>query len=248
MKKYYLGLVAIVVVSIMSIVVANVVTKPLVEDSKIRIAAGDISRVVDSYVGKKGKLPEDIKAVIEDCEYGCDGLKERANQLEYRVVSNDTYEVCATFSRASEGYETSSSIPSERIDFNKHSAGRNCAQATSYKFTLYTNRKTQPRSSPSPSSSPQKSQSLHNRSDSERIATGCDKDAVDMAEKVKLTEVGFNTAGQYEIGYTGSDGKTKTYLVCEKAFNGTISKTQLKTGDTYTIGINSSDGVILSIK
>jgi len=84
----------------------------------------DITRKLDIYWTREGALPSSLEELANELGVFIELLDPETGQpYEYRVVSSNTYELCATFAR-----DTAEEQGRLYRDYWSHGAGRQCFQ------------------------------------------------------------------------------------------------------------------------
>lgn len=122
MKKYYIFIAFISLLSIGVIFGHYAITKASVADQRAMDDLRQIKTAIGDSVQKKSKLP----ASINDLELEGD-TKKRVSSYGYKVLTVETFELCANFQEKKKDQYDSSSYDSGGYDLpNAHEAGYQC--------------------------------------------------------------------------------------------------------------------------
>lgn len=92
MKKYYIGLLAITLLSIGLVIVTVGAGLTEKNDKVTEKKVNEISRELEQYISSKKKLPENLDEA---------GIKNIPSTIKYEKLTSSTYKFCATFKKAS---------------------------------------------------------------------------------------------------------------------------------------------------
>jgi hypothetical protein len=128
MKRYYIFLATVAVISVIAVMVSNFQRRDPVHDRTAVSDLNTLSNEIDTYYLREKELPTSLSDItVQDRN-----VLSRASRYDYRKVSQTSYELCAIFkTKNRENYMSSRPEPvpddgTQKPDPSNHDKGHEC--------------------------------------------------------------------------------------------------------------------------
>jgi type II secretory pathway pseudopilin PulG len=118
MKRYYVFVVVLVVISLAAVVAQGVLGSGARADRELSDRITALNERVQAYYGRHDTLPARLSQVESD--------GSKSSGITYRVLNSETYELCATFRTENRPKYATDTVPSTYINATNHKRGVQC--------------------------------------------------------------------------------------------------------------------------